>query len=804
MNDADLLSIFRDEVSEYIAALNDGLMKVEMIEGEEQYELLREMNRFAHSMKGAARAVGLSLIETTSHYMEDIFHSALEQGLHISPDIADNIYDGLDLIQNVMDGNENDEAVVSEVLANLEVVVVQGAISLDEDDKEEDAPPPAHSNGDKRKKTTDSREFPVVEAKQDKRDTKPVPMPERKPYDPDKHPTEENLKVTVPPEQPEDVDVLPTMVMRPAEETIRVAVSKLDHLMAETSELVVARMQGAERYERADDLREMLADWQREWRSVRTAYIRLVRRVQDASREAAPELTTLFKFLETNQRYLAESNRHLGQLTQLLLQDNLHLTALSDQLQDDVSLLRMMPFGTIVGAFQRMVRDLARDTRKSIHLEVSGHHVEVDKTVLDALKDPLLHLLRNAVDHGIETPADREKAGKAPTGRIEATIEQRGSEIIIRVIDDGHGMDPRVIRRKAIAKGVIDETEAANLSDEEARLLIFHSGFSTMDEVTSLSGRGLGMDIVRERVESLRGRVSVQSELGVGTTVSLNVPVSLTRIRCILLQLGNEQYAVPSIMISRMETFRRQAVYTTEGRNLINISEHPMPLVSLSDILDAPTRTDENSEWVNVVVLQAADRSAAFEVDALSSELELVLKPLGPELVNTPYIAGASLLGSGEVVLVLDANDLVRKASGAILPRRRAQFIQTTTTSVVQALRVLVVDDSITTRTLEKNILETAGFDVHVAIDGLEAWSLLAETEIDVVISDVEMPNMNGLELTQKIKGNSQTRHLPVVLLTSLAKPEQREAGLRAGADAYLVKSRFDQGELLETIQSVL
>lgn len=797
MNDADLLSIFRDEVSEYIAALNDGLMKVEMIEGEEQYTLLREMNRFAHSMKGAARAVGLTLIETTSHYMEDIFHSALEQGLHISPDIADTIYDGLDLIQNVMDGKENNEEVVSEVLANLEVVVVQGAISLDDEDEE--VTPPVKHNGDKRISTTDSREIPIV---QTKRDTKPVPITELP--DPDKDPTKETMRVRATPEPPEEVDVLPTMVMRPAEETIRVAVSKLDHLMAETSELVVARMQGADRYERADELRETLSDWQREWRSVRTAYIRLVRRVQDATREAAPELRTLFKFLETNQRYLAESNRHLSQLTQLLLQDNLHLTALSDQLQDDVSLLRMMPFGTIVGAFQRMVRDLARDTHKSIHLEVSGHHVEVDKTVLDALKDPLLHLLRNAVDHGIEKPADREKIGKAPTGRIEVTIEQRGSEIIICVIDDGHGMDSKTIRRKAIAKGVIDEASAANLSDEEARLLIFHSGFSTMDEVTALSGRGLGMDIVRERVESLRGRVSVQSELGVGTTVTLNVPVSLTRIRCILLQLGDEQYAVPSIMISRMETFRRDTVYTTEGRSFINIKNHPLPLVTLADILDAPSQTDDDSEWVNVVVLQAADRSAAFEVDALSSELELVLKPLGPELVNTPYIAGASLLGSGEVVIVLDANDLVRKASGAILPRRRTQFIQTTTTAAVQALRVLVVDDSITTRTLEKNILETAGFDVYVAIDGLEAWSLLADVEIDVVISDVEMPNMNGLELTQKIKGNSQTRHLPVVLLTSLAKPEQREAGLRAGADAYLVKSRFDQGELLETIQSVL
>jgi len=796
MNDSELLNIFRDEVSEYIQALNDGLLKVEIVEGEEQHTLLREMNRYSHSMKGAARAVGLSLIETISHYMEEVYQGALEDKLTLTPDIADTMYDGLDLIQNVMDGTENKEDVIAEVLANLEVIVVQATTEkASEADTPTTAPP---TNGKAHQDTLkqDSKEIPAIHLKRDTKPVQRVPRPPATPTPP--------AETSPPPNKQDTAEVAPTMIMRPAEESIRVSVNKLDQLMAEASELVVARMQGEERYQRADKLRDMLAEWQREWRSVRTDYIRLVRRVQDANQTASEEIQTLFKFLETNQRYLSDANRQLGQLVQLLLQDNLHLATLSDQLQDDVSQLRMMPFETVIGAMQRMVRDLARDTEKPIHFDIDGGTVEIDKTVLDALKDPLLHLLRNAVDHGIETPAEREAAGKAPTGRISLTVEQRGSEIIIRVSDDGHGIDLERIRKKALSKGLLDENTIANLNDEEVRLLIFHSGFSTMDQVTSLSGRGLGMDIVRERVEGLRGRVSIISERGSGTTITLNVPVSLTRIRCILLTLGDEQYAVPSIMVSRMGTFPQSDVYTAEGRNMVNISGHPMPLVSLADILDAPSRGSDDQANVNLVVLQAADRAAAFEIDDLSSEMELVLKPLGSELANTPYIAGASLLGSGEVIIVLDANDLVRKASGAALPRRRSSFVRSSSSNATQQLRVLVVDDSITTRTLEKNILETAGFDVYVAIDGAEAWSQLSEIDVDVIISDVEMPNMTGLQLTQKIKEHPQTKHLPVILLTSLSKPEQREAGLRAGADAYLVKSRFDQSELLETIQSVL
>jgi two-component system, chemotaxis family, sensor kinase CheA len=772
MDDSDLLSIFWVEVNEYLQNLNSALLQIEMVSPEEDdgyQSAVREMNRVAHSMKGAARAVGITLIETIAHYMEEVFNAAMKGELTLTPEVCDTLYDGLDLIQSTVSGEEHNEQALATVLARLEQIVIGSEARDPQADSQqvttvngEDGSPPSPRAGD-------------AGGQQ--------PQPQGSPL------TTQML------------DTTSTLVMRPAEETVRVTVGKLDRLMAEVTELFVARMHSEEQQRVIADLRRMHARWQREWRSVRTAYIRLVRRLQDEEGTLNSELPILFRFLESNQRNLGEANRRLAQLAQTVAQDNVRLNILAEQLQDDIGGMRLMPFELMVGGLQRMVRDLARDTGKQIHLEVTGAQVEIDKAVLDALKDPLVHVLRNAIDHGIETAAQREKADKPAAGRVELVIEQRGSEIVVYVADDGHGIDADRVRRSIVKNRLLSESEAAALSDDEARTYIFYSGLSTSDEVTSLSGRGLGMDIVRDRVESLRGRVSVQSRVGEGTTVTLNVPVSLTRIRCILLRIGDQRFAIPSAMVVRMDQVPRSAIFTAEGRDMLEVNQRPLPVSSLSAILDIPS-APLSEERVSILALQATDRAVAFEVDELYSEQELVLKPLGPELERARFVSGASLLGTGEVIIVLDANDLVRRATGARLPSRRAIQIESDTR--VQRLRVLVVDDSITTRTLEKNILETAGLDVRVAVDGVEAWEMLTHHEFDVIISDVEMPNMNGLELTQRIRDSVQHRHIPVILLTSLSKPEQREAGLRAGANAYLVKSRFDQGELLQMIQSVV
>jgi two-component system chemotaxis sensor kinase CheA len=749
MSDADLLNIFWIEVGEYLRTLNATLLQVETGAASDTPALLREMNRLAHSMKGAARAVGIGVIETIAHYMEELFNAALDDKLTLTPEVCDLLYDALDIVQTVVNGEENPTETLAEVLARLEQLVV----SVKPDTKEVAAPVPKQTMA-----------IPVVPA----------------------------------------FDVMgeqaATIVVRPAEETIRVSLRKLDTLMAEASELLVARMHGEERQREINRLRKLHARWQREWRSVRAAYIRLARRLQDD--EHADELLALFKFLETNQKYLSESHRELGQLAQATAQDTMRLSLLADQLQGDIGGMRLVPFESVIGGMQRLVRDLARDTGKQIQFEVDGGSVELDKAVLDSLKEPIMHLLRNAADHGLESPAERERQGKSPVGRIELALEQRGSEIIVRVSDDGRGIDLDKLRRAALKARLVSTQEATILSDDDIQNFMFHPGLSTADEVTPLSGRGVGMDVVRERVKNLRGRVAVSSAVGQGTTISLIVPVSLTRIRCILLQAGDSLFAVPSSVVLRMDTIKRDEIFTAEGREMVTVNNQPVPLVSLNALLDVPA-SSEPSEETTILVLRATDRTVAFEVDGLHSEQELVLKPLGREIERARYVSGAALLGTGDVIIVLDAHDLIQGVSGSKPLPRRVKAHEPLVTAH-HRVRVLVVDDSITTRTLEKNILETAGFDVQVAINGVEAWAMLAEDEFDVVICDVEMPAMNGLELTQRIRESNRTKHLPVILLTSLSKPEQREAGLKAGADAYLVKSQFQQDELLWTIQAVM
>lgn len=750
MDETELRHIFWEEAREHLQTLNDALLQVEMTPSADKDKiqaLVKEMNRVAHSLKGAARAVGIHRIETIGHYLEEVFAEALHGTIILTPEVCDVLYDGLDVVQAIADEIEPDEESLANTVSRLEQLVAQSL------------PTP-----------------PIT--------VLPSPLP----------PVEEH-----PQKQLTDTAI---HSMRPQEESVRVTVHKLDGLMGELTELFIARMHSDELWRNLQDIRKLHAKWQKEWRSVRTAYIRLVRRWQEGGDESSPELTSLLRFLEYNQRTLSDANRLISLATQHAAQDSARLGMLSDQLQDDIGKMRFVPFESLMSGFQRMVRDLARDLGKQVALDSVGSAIELDKSVLDNLKDPLVHLLRNAIGHGIETPQERLDADKPATGTILLSVEQRGNEVIIRVSDDGRGIDIAKIRAKAVQLGIMTEAEANARSDEDMLTYIFHSGFSTTDNVTTLSGRGLGMDIVLDRIGSLRGQVSVNSEAGRGTVVTLRVPMSLSRLRCILLRVGSQRFALPSVMVLRMETIYADTIFTAEGREMIMLNGRALPYATLGGILNIPA-IDPESDKRQVMILNAADRAVAFEVDELYQETELVLKPLGREIAGAQFVSGAALLGTGDVVIVLDANDLVRHAVGMPIARRKISP-QPTTITQEHRLRVLIVDDSITTRTLEKNILETIGFEVVVAIDGQEAWEILPEYTFDVIITDVEMPKMNGLELCTRIKTTPKYQHLPVILLTSLSKPEQREAGLKAGADAYLIKSQFDQSELLQTIKDVL
>ncbi|MEP6988568.1 MAG: ATP-binding protein, partial [Chloroflexota bacterium] len=536
--DNELLNIFWVEVGDYLQKLNSLLLQTEAV-AQANPEAVREMNRYAHSMKGAARAVGIGVIETLSHYMEDIFGAALKSHLELTPTTCDLLYDSLDLIQNVVNGVDNSTDQLASTIARLEQTIASDAA--------------ANNETQPVKITTNSMaavETPIVKD-----------IPQLPPVDK----TPRKTTATVTPSHPSDE--MMTVLLPASEESVRVPVSRMDRLMGEVSELLVARMHSEERAREFHRLQKLNQRWQREWRSVRTSYIRLARRMQHEQGEMWEEVVTLFHFLEENQRYLQETQRQLAHLSRELTQYNASLTMLTEQLQDDISGMRLVPFDTLVNSFQRLIRDLARDMTKEVHLTVDGAMVEMDKTALDALKEPIMHLLRNSVDHGIETPQEREQSGKLALGSVQISVEQRGKEIVIRVSDDGRGLNTSGILRKAEQLGIISSQVAADLSPEEVYNLIFHPGLSTAAELTSISGRGMGMDIVRIRVESLRGRVSVQSIAGRGTTFTMRLPLSLTRLSCILLQVGGQDFAVPSVSVWRMLKLKRRKRFDIHVKN---------------------------------------------------------------------------------------------------------------------------------------------------------------------------------------------------------------------------------------------
>ena len=461
----------------------------------------------------------------------------------------------------------------------------------------------------------------------------------------------------------------------------------------------------------------------------------------------------------------------------------------------------MLPVATLFQAFPRMARDLARDRGKEVAVAVDDGGTEVDRSVLEQVKDPLVHLVRNCVDHGLERPDVRAAAGKPRAGRISLRARQRGDTLLVEVADDGAGIDPARVRATAVERGLLSAEAAAELPDREALGLIFRSGFSTSPVVTDLSGRGVGLDVVREHVDRLHGSIDVASDVGDGTTMSLSVPLSVSTMHCLLLEAGGQTFALPVTGVERIVRVAAGQVQRAEGRQAVQVDGRPVVLASLAEVmgLGPPAQGQDPDAKRPVIVAAGQGRRVGLLVDRLERTQELVVKSLPAPLVRVRHVAGATILGSGRAGLILSSADLI-----ASVERAEGASAGAAGTALAPAPTILVAEDSITTRTLEKSILEGAGYRVRVASDGAEAWRLLQEAGCDLLLTDVEMPGMGGFELTTRVRADQRLRDLPVVLVTSLDSDTDRDRGVSAGADAYVVKGAFDQERLLDTLRRLL
>ena len=462
-------------------------------------------------------------------------------------------------------------------------------------------------------------------------------------------------------------------------------------------------------------------------------------------------------------------------------------------LQDRAMRTRMVPVSTIVAGLHRAVRDIARAQGKDIHWHVDGADTELDRGVLHQLSDSLLHLVRNAADHGIE--ASDERAGhKSRQGHITLQARQLGSEVIISVSDDGGGIDLDRVRDRAARLG-IDTTE---LSEEEILQLIFRSGLSTTSFVTDVSGRGVGLDVVHTNVEAARGRIEVRSVLGSGTEFRILVPITLAVLRCLVVDVSGRRFALPFHRVVLTQAHETSREISAEGRTVVWVEDQPVTVSSLAQTLGLPVGAADTG---SIVVLTDSTRVHAFRVDRLVGQRDVALKGLSRLLPHLPVVAGASIEPDGSIFAVLDPPGLIQRAREH---RRPVVVAAPAGPAERRRQRILVVDDALTVRELQRSILERAGFDVRLAIDGLQALSKLAEEPADLVLTDVDMPNMDGFALTAAIRAAPSLTNIPILILTSRSSDEDRQRGLDAGADGYIRKSGFDESGLLAAVHRLL
>ncbi len=481
--------------------------------------------------------------------------------------------------------------------------------------------------------------------------------------------------------------------------------------------------------------------------------------------------------------------------------DRLQLGYQAEDVYQRTMELRLLPLATITDEFERSLRNLARNLKKEVNLTVKGQEVELDRNMLDAVKPILLHVLNNAVDHGIEDPETRVRLGKLKAGQISLEARYEGSFVQIAIRDDGQGLNPEKIRQTAIKRGVLSLEDAAAMSDDAVIYLVFEPGFSTREFITDVSGRGVGLDVVKANLDQIKGNLTLSSEVGSGTELLLRLPLSMAIFTGLLVECCGQTYVFPQHYVAEVLRVAPRDILEEMGREVIRLRETSIPLSSLSRLLEMEDSTSINKR-LTVLVLSFREQRMALLVDRSLGLQDVVVKDLGCQLRRLDYFSGSTILGDGHPALILSVADLFSANQG----RQKLQLRQAYEKAQKSALRgrILVVDDSITTRTMEKNILEANHYEVVIAVSGFDALEKLATGRFDLMVSDVEMPGMTGFELTKKVRQREDSADMPVIIVSSLASDQHRRQGMEAGAQAYIVKGNFQQGMLLETVETLI
>ncbi len=744
-----LLDLFRAEVAQHATALDEGLVALEA--DPKDAARLEELMRSSHSIKGAARIVGVDPAVRVAHAMEDCFVAAQKGRVVLGPEAIDALLAGADALRTIGGLSDGDAPTwFAAHAADLAALVERiRAASLSEAAPAVATTPP------------------------------PPPTPTVSPAPP---PAPASSLPPAPPDPPQPSARATSAATADESQVVRVSATGLGRMLAYAGEsLVEARRLGAS--------------------GATLAHLRRAARRLTAEAATASSAATAGRTAEAGEAIVAaratsEEVRRLSRVLAHALADSARRAEdLADRLYREVLKSRMRPFGDGVGAFPRLVRDLAKDLGKRARLEIRGREVLVDRDVLERLDAPLQHLLRNALDHGIEEAAARAAAGKDPEGRIVVEARHRAGLLEVEVSDDGRGIDPERVRARAVETGLAPAALASGLSRAEVLDFLFLPGFSTRDRVTDVSGRGVGLDVVLSFAQGLGGLARVESGgPGAGARFTLVLPITRSVVRAAIVEVAGHPYALPLARIERLLRAEAADLGSAEGRQHVVHEGNPVGVVPAAQILglDPGART---SDTVYVVLIEAGGHRYGLVVDRFLGEEDLVVRPLDARLGRVANVSAASVREDGDPVLILDVEDLVRSVD-LLLGEGRLRSIHVVgraDEAAKRRKRVLVVDDSITVRELQRGLLARRGYAVDVAVDGADAWNAVLAVDYDLVVTDVDMPRMGGIELVRRIRQDERRARTPVMIVSYKDREEDRRRGLEAGADAYVAKGSFEE-----------
>jgi two-component system chemotaxis sensor kinase CheA len=756
----DLMKTFREDAEERIKLLSQAVVELEAAgEGDAALAPIEVLFRETHSLKGASGAVEQAQMESVCQNVESVL-AALKRGdLRLTLPVIDALSESVDCLHASLLAQVGADNRAAEVVRRLSTLADSAHRKMREESVNASAVAPSPGTGPARTIGTPSKSS-SSQAAHAEAPSSGKPMQHT-------------------------ADAVDSVVGKT--DTVRVSTSKLESIMLQAEEFISVKLAAGERSAALHDVSSRLEVWKREWYQARVS----------------GDQSKIDEFLEWNSSFVDGLVADVRMLAKSADDERRTIGPMVNELLDGMKRILMLPVSSLLSSFPKMVRDLARTGEKQVEFAVTGADIEIDKRIIENLKDPLIHILRNSVDHGIESPEVRQSLGKPASGRIAITVSQlENNKIEICVSDDGAGIDVQQLRAVAQSEGLRTHKQLDGMDDAEVLRLAFASGISTRSEVSSVSGRGLGLAIVEQKVRQLGGSADVETQAGMGTLFRIHVPATLATARGILAQVSDRLFVVPVVGVDRVMRVHKEDVRMVENRETIQVEGHTLPLVYMHEVLDLPLKAQRGaSDHIQALVAGSGDNRVAFAVDRILDEQEVLVKALGPQLVRVRNIAGVTVVGSGKVVPIINVVDLLQSA--ATRPVRGRRFAADTADDGSRRA-VLIVEDSITSRMLLKNVLEAAGYYVRPTVDGVDALAALREEEFDLVVTDIEMPRMDGFELTRKIRSDPRLARIPVMLVTAMESQEHRELGLDVGANAYLPKSSFTQGTLLKTARSLL